>query len=318
VIYFDDLSVLQVDASNTTTPMIIWSNPPNITSGTALNGTQLNAVSTDPETGNNVPGTFVYTPAEGALLGEGTRILHVDFTPADAANYTNASKDVVINVTSGQVTDGLVVYYNGNLSGNFLVDLSGNDNAGYARSVTQGINQSTGANYISFNGVNSKIDVSNNARTNISSPMTVEFIGSVNSFRRFGALVSKYNKGPLGWYLSSSSVYPYNSSRFSAVMENGPQIGYNSDISLVTGQVYDILATYDNNTTRIYVNGMESAGPRVWNSPAEESTRNITIGAGYGLNYTNCSMYTFRLYNRSLSPVEVYQNYKNDRWRYAT
>ena len=109
---------------NTVTPAITWSNPANITYGTALSSTQLNAVATDPETGNTVPGTFVYTPAAGTLLGVGTHILYVDFTPADAVNYTNVSKDVTINVRQGLVTDGLAVYYDGNLSGNSLVDLS--------------------------------------------------------------------------------------------------------------------------------------------------------------------------------------------------
>ena len=297
-------------------PAIIWSNPTNIPSGSALSSTQLNAVATDPETGNSVPGSFVYTPASGTVLSAGTHTLHVDFTPTDAANYTNASRDVTINVTSGPITDGLVVYYDGNLSGNSLLDLSGNSNTGYARSVTSGTNQSTGAGYISLNGVNSRINVSNNAQTNVSGSMSVEFIGSINTFRRYGSLVSKYSSGPLGWYLSCSPIDPYNNARFSAVLESG-QKGYNSNISLVAGQVYDIVATYDNNTTHIYVNGVDSADPRIWNSPTAGSNLNITIGSGYGLNYTNCSMYSFRLYNRSLSQEEVLQNYNNDLWRYA-
>ena len=73
-----------------------------------------------------------------------------------------------------------------------MLDLSGNNNTGYATSATQGTNQSTGANYILLNGVNSKIDVSNNAQTNISSPVSIEFIGSINTFSKYGALVSKY------------------------------------------------------------------------------------------------------------------------------
>ena len=147
--------------------------------------------------------------------------------------------------------------------------------------------------------------------------MTVEFIGSINTFSRYGSLVSKYSSGPLGWYLSCSPIDPYNSARFSTIMTTGTQKGYNSNISLVAGQVYDIVATYDNNTTHIYVNGVDSADPRIWNSPTAGSNLNITIGSGYGLNYTNCSMYTFRLYNRALSQEEVLQNYNNDSWRYT-
>jgi PKD repeat protein len=379
-----------------TTPTVTWSNPANITYGTALSGTQLNANA-------SVPGNFIYNPAAGTLLGVGIYTLHVDFTPLDTANYTNASKDVTINViensglpvanftaniTSGlaplsvqfndssqnaiawswnfgdgqtsaaknprhmyyspgtytvslnasnavgynistksnlitvnpipPVTNGLVAYYNGSLSGNSLVDLSGNNNTGYATSVTQGTRQSTGAKYINLNGVNSKIDISNNAQTNISSPISIEFIGSINTFSQYSALVSKYNNGIVGWYLSSSSATPYNHARFGAGLNSGGLRSYESNITLVAGQVYDIVATYDNNVTHIYVNGMDSADPRTWNSPIAGITNNIAIGYSYGLTYCNCSMYTVRLYNRSLSSAEVLQNYNSDLWRSTT
>ena len=76
------------------TPTITWSNPANITYGTALSGTQLNADS------GGIAGTFTYTPASGTVLGVGTgQTLHVDYTPTDSANYTGSSKDVSINVS---------------------------------------------------------------------------------------------------------------------------------------------------------------------------------------------------------------------------
>jgi YVTN family beta-propeller protein len=73
------------------TPMIIWSNPADILSGTPLSSTQLNATA-------SVPGNFVYAPSSGTLLNAGTQTLHVDFTPTDTANYNTVSKDVTINV----------------------------------------------------------------------------------------------------------------------------------------------------------------------------------------------------------------------------
>jgi hypothetical protein len=48
--------------------------------------------------GNPLPGDQTYTPATGTVLGAGTHTLHVDFTPADTANYTNATRDVQINI----------------------------------------------------------------------------------------------------------------------------------------------------------------------------------------------------------------------------
>ena len=82
----------------TAIPSITWSNPTNITYGTALSGTQLNAFA-------SVPGTFAYTPPSGTVLNTGdNQTLHVDFTPTDIANYSTASKDVYINVTKATPT----------------------------------------------------------------------------------------------------------------------------------------------------------------------------------------------------------------------
>jgi hypothetical protein len=73
-------------------PVITWANPANIVYGTPLSGTQLNATA-------NTPGAFTYTPASGTVLNAGTHTLHVEFTPTDTVNFTNASKDVSITVT---------------------------------------------------------------------------------------------------------------------------------------------------------------------------------------------------------------------------
>ena len=81
------------------TPTITWNNPADITVGTALSSTQLNAVAKDPVSGATVAGTFTYNPAAGTVLSAGMgQTLHVDFVPTDTANYNTASKDVTINV----------------------------------------------------------------------------------------------------------------------------------------------------------------------------------------------------------------------------
>ena len=76
---------------NQATPPITWSAPAAITYGTALSATQLDATST-------VPGTFAYTPAAGTILGAGTKMLNVTFTPTDTADYTTANKLVTLTV----------------------------------------------------------------------------------------------------------------------------------------------------------------------------------------------------------------------------
>ena len=65
------------------TPTITWANPADITYGTALGATQLNATA-------DVPGTFVYTPAAGTVLNAGAGPDAVGDLHADrhASNYT--------------------------------------------------------------------------------------------------------------------------------------------------------------------------------------------------------------------------------------
>ncbi|MBI4779528.1 Ig-like domain-containing protein [Candidatus Falkowbacteria bacterium] len=74
------------------TPIIIWINPIDITYPAPLSLTQLNATS-------SVPGTFVYTPAEGTILNVGNNQgLLAQFTPDDAATYNQTSASALINV----------------------------------------------------------------------------------------------------------------------------------------------------------------------------------------------------------------------------
>jgi hypothetical protein len=75
------------------TPTLSWAVPADITYGTALSTTQLNA------TVAGIAGSFVYTPAAGAILNAGAaQTLSVTFTPNDAGNYATATKTVALNV----------------------------------------------------------------------------------------------------------------------------------------------------------------------------------------------------------------------------
>lgn len=74
------------------TPSITWPAPAEITYGTALGDAELNAVA-------SIPGTYVYNPAAGALVGAGdSQTLSVTFTPTDGANYATATKTVALKV----------------------------------------------------------------------------------------------------------------------------------------------------------------------------------------------------------------------------
>ncbi|NYF54053.1 beta strand repeat-containing protein, partial [Tunturiibacter gelidoferens] len=72
-------------------PTVTWTTPANITYGTALTNTQLNATA-------SVPGSFTYTPALGSIPAAGVDTLSVTFKPTDSTDYSSVTKTVQITV----------------------------------------------------------------------------------------------------------------------------------------------------------------------------------------------------------------------------
>ena len=78
------------------TPTLAWATPADLTFGTALDGTELDAFVSNFA---GFPGTFTYSPPAGTVLPVGqNQPLTVTFTPTDTANYDSASAEVLINV----------------------------------------------------------------------------------------------------------------------------------------------------------------------------------------------------------------------------
>jgi hypothetical protein len=87
------VSLTVTDAAAT---VLTWQTPDDITYGTPLSATQLNAAA-------HVPGTFIYAPAVGDVLGAGTHTLSAIFTPADT-NLPMAEAAVTLNVAKAMPT----------------------------------------------------------------------------------------------------------------------------------------------------------------------------------------------------------------------
>lgn len=73
------------------TPKIQWPIPEDLSAGVPLSAAQLNATS-------NVPGVFLYFPAEGEKPTPGRNTLSATFTPTDLLNYTEATAEVPLHV----------------------------------------------------------------------------------------------------------------------------------------------------------------------------------------------------------------------------
>ncbi|HEV3342173.1 MAG TPA: Ig-like domain-containing protein, partial [Pirellulales bacterium] len=84
------------------TPSITWANPAEISYGTTLSSTQLDAMASWAVNGSNQPvaGTYTYNPAAGEVLSVGNnQKLSVSFTPSDTTDYNSTSAAATINVS---------------------------------------------------------------------------------------------------------------------------------------------------------------------------------------------------------------------------
>jgi hypothetical protein len=79
------------------TPITAWTNPAPIIYGTALGSNQLDAMA-------SVPGSFAYTPTNGAVLNTGTNTLSAIFTPSDSVDYGGATNTVSVVVSLEPLT----------------------------------------------------------------------------------------------------------------------------------------------------------------------------------------------------------------------
>src|SRR5208282_6723627 len=90
--------LLAVSATaNRLAPELSWANPAAIAYGAALTSNQLDATA-------SVGGTFVYSPASGAVLNSGTNLLSVLFAPANTVSYTSATEAVSLAVLPALLT----------------------------------------------------------------------------------------------------------------------------------------------------------------------------------------------------------------------
>ena len=162
------------------TPIVSWSNPADITYGTALGLDQLDATA-------SVPGTFTYTitatgqSADGAVLHAGTgQSLSAIFTPTDTADYNIVTATAMINVISTPLTvtatNATKVYGSSNpvLTGTITGLVNGDkDVATYSTTATAGSPVGNYAITPSLTDPNYAITFNNSTLSVISTPLTV-------------------------------------------------------------------------------------------------------------------------------------------------
>jgi hypothetical protein len=237
---------------------------------------------------------------------------------------TTIRDTIVIKDTLYDITEGLVAYYNFN--GGNLYDSSGNgNNISYSNATTAADRFGRVGNAYSFNGATSYMQVPNSSTLNPASG-TFMAIVKVNSFYSGQCVANQiFGKGSVsdeenGFYClrftdftNNCSGNPPNpameffNSGYGPASANAGAIANNAAVKI--GQWYTVIYTYDNQQSKIYVNGV-LAGTNTTPTAFIPNSDPLFIGKDGNptLNYNfNGVIDEIRIYNRALTTKEVAQ-----------
>ncbi|MFZ2658438.1 MAG: LamG-like jellyroll fold domain-containing protein [Victivallales bacterium] len=215
----------------------------------------------------------------------------------------NDDATIIAHFGQDDLTNGLVAYYpfnRGNAS-----DESGNGNNGTVYGATLAPNRFGAANSAYyFNGISDYIGCGTNASLDLTA-FSISYWVNYSSLPGIGSNSYILSKG--GNYASYMDQVPYV--YFS---EGGNALSTNSKLS--SGKWYNIVATYDQNFFKVYVNGKWEANGGLNPVPAG-STDPLFLGAsslgGIVSDYFNGTLDDVRIYNRALAPSEVTELYNS-------
>ena len=225
------------------------------------------------------------------------------------------------------VSDGLVFYldaantrsYPG--SGTSVIDMVNNTTTSLINGTSF---SSTSPQYFDLDGVNDEIQVTSNSFTNLLNNWTIDcwFNADVISGPDYVTTVN-----PLWWKVATDNG---NSDTFYMGLATTPagnkirtglerasddaDFAMTSTTAISTGVWYNGIATYDNNTLRIYLNGSSDGSSTIGVATAYSGNSAGRIGSTLHTNHGtkgafNGKISIFKLYNRALSSTEILQNY---------
>ncbi|PIS05270.1 MAG: hypothetical protein COT81_01990 [Candidatus Buchananbacteria bacterium CG10_big_fil_rev_8_21_14_0_10_42_9] len=217
-------------------------------------------------------------------------------------NFSGPSQFTEDTITgSGQ----LVLYSNFDSGfGNIAYDSSGLNNDGSISGATW--QKENNNSYLDFDGVNDVVKVPHRSSLNMNdNQVTMAAWVNLDSFTRFGKIVSKHYSYELlqatGLGGLRIAIQPIGGRWHTLDTSNAP-------LALNTWQF--VAGTYDGQTMRLYVNGVEVASKDDVFTIAN-SAQDISIGAN-GVNdieYLDGSMDEIRVYNYALSAFDIEQLY---------
>jgi hypothetical protein len=201
-------------------------------------------------------------------------------------------------------------------TGGGLADLSGNNNHGTivrSASPTAAFYNESNKGSLVFDGSNDYIVFPNNLSID-SNLFSCECFFSYNTIGNKNTLFSINYNYPSSGYL----IRQDNNNKIIVFSDHGIETNVVSVSTISANIIKHLVVTQDNNVCTIYIDGIQNFQSSLTNpafNTANESNigrRGTPVGA-----YLDGKIYCSRIYNISLSPVQVLQNYKALKGRYG-
>ena len=246
---------------------------------------------------------------------------------ADNTRSADAGGRGVRTISSGIVTDGLVLWLDAGISpsypgsGTTWTDISGNRNNG---TLTNGptYNSSNGGSVV-FDGTNDYISCGNlPATTTFTIQMFVKVLSNAGGYKAFAGATgsgSDFNTG-FNIDMQSNSSTSFNRCSIEGVflIASGGTNLLSSSINF--GTWCNICFTVSPTYVQCYLNGVAQMGIARSNTSSSIGMNSLVIGARiYSLPSTsiNANIAITQMYNRALSDTEVLQNFNSTKSRFG-
>jgi len=224
-----------------------------------------------------------------------------------SGSLTTAKEDLITMTTPATVSEtiqfGLVAAYGfDEISGTTVVDASGNANHG---TISNAIRISTGhsGNALQFNGTNAWVTVNNSASLALSTGMTLEaWVYPQSTSAKTVILKECSGSEVYSLYANEEANLPVS------YINDGSYRSVSGSNQLPLNQWTHLVATYDGQYQRLYLNGLEVA-TSLQSGLIQQSIGVLRIGGNslWG-EYFQGYIDEVRIYNRALTAMEVMYN----------
>lgn len=275
----------------------------------------------------NAPTSRVYTSGNGWNPGVGNSSLGVIGFSYNTnsfvfgGNFQISNSTGVINVSSyAGVVSGLVLSLDAGLassypgSGSTWTDVSGNSNNGTL--INSPTYSTTNGGYLSFNGTNQYVNISNSSSLQVGATFTVcAWVRPTTLAARYAIFSTRANSAAGGWQLEIGSTgggsLSTNRIAFTGV---GTWLAETFDNVIATNQWYYICLTKVNNATNggtFYINGASVTNRQTNAYTISNNNDPKRIATSNGTELFTGDIAEVTVYNTALNAAQIFQNYNS-------